>query len=275
MSQSDVLQLLKNLGGCASSSEIIQEAKKEFPERSLHSHVSMRLKALKRRGLVSKQDTEDGLMWKITSKGENRTLNDYSLSESLYDECLSLLKTRGIEIVNIVATVDTGENIDLYEIDMTFSNVIYHPETDSHLTYIPKENDRIKLRIPSSGRITIVGCENKEEVIDSLNILSSELKETDSRFIFDEDEIIVQNIVGVSELDRELDLYAIASDLSSDDVEYNPETFTGLIFRPSIPGTVILFRTGKITFVGVKSCDQLLSLHEEFIQKFPVLNGGE
>lgn len=271
MSQSDVLQLLKNLGGQATSSELIKEAKKEFPGRSLHSHVSMRLRALERRRLVSKLDTEDGVVWETTNLGENKNLKKHGLSESLDEGCLSLLSDNRIEIINVVAVIDTGEDINLFDMDRTLSNVDYHPETDSHLSYFPRRYDSVTLRVPASGRITVTGSSSKEELIGSLNAFSSDLEKVGTSLNIDEGQIEIQNIVAITEVDRELDLEQIASDFGSNSIEYNPENFAGLIFRPQSIGTAMIFRTGKINLVGVKSCDQVISLYNEILQQIPIL----
>jgi len=271
MSQQDVLQLLKKMGGRASSSEIIQEAKKEFPERSLYSHVSMRLNDLERRNLVSKQDTGDGLVWETTTLGNNTELNKYVLSESLTDECISILSEQGIDIVNVVAVIDTEKEINIFDMDMNLSNVDYHPETDSHLSYYPEGCDNVTLRIPSSGRITAAGCGSKEELIESLNSLSSNLEKIGYILDPSEYQIEIQNIVGTTKINKELDLDQINSEFESDSVEYNPENFPSLIFRPQTTGTVMIFRTGAINLTGVKNCDQLLALYKRALQEIPGL----
>jgi len=271
MSQADVLQILKNLGGKASSSEIIQEAKREFPHRSLHSHITMRLKALERRKLVLKEDTADGILWKVTDVGEKKVLKSHNLANALNNECLSLLSDQGIDIVNIVVVIDAQQDIDLFNIATNLSNVDYHPETDSHLTYFPRAYENVALRVPSSGRITVAGPKSKEEVIESLNEFSSELEKVGTNLDFGTYSAEIQNMIGVTQVERELDLQTIASDFGSEDIEYNPENFAGLIFRPSSTGTAMLFKTGKINLVGVKSCDQLLSLHLELVERIPIL----
>lgn len=271
MSQTHTLQLLKDLGGRASSTDVIQEAKRKFPDRSLHSHITMRLEALERQKLVSKQDTENGLMWEVTDRGEKITLENQKLLNGLDDDCLSILSDKGIDVVNIVATTDTGIEMDLFKLDMHLSDTDYHAEVDSKLSYSPKKSSNVTLRVPSSGRITVAGAKSKEELIEVLDMFSLELNKIDIDFTFNKDTIKIQNIVGVTEIDRELDLSAIASDFDSGDIEYDPDNFPGLIFRPQSPGTVLLFRTGKIIFLGVKSCNQILSLYDELIQNIPIL----
>jgi TATA-box binding protein (TBP) (component of TFIID and TFIIIB) len=263
--------LLKSLGGRASNTEIIKEAKKEFPGRSLYSHVNMRLKALERRKLVSKLDTEDGVVWETTDRGEEKKLENHGLFESLNEGCLSLISDNDIEIINIVAVIDIGKEINLFNMDMSLSNVDYHPETDSNLTYFPKQYDSVTLRVPSSGRITVTGSSNREELIGGLNSFSSDLEMIGTNIDIDNKQIEIQNIVATTEVDRELDLEQISSDFSRN-IEYNPEKFAGLIFRPQSPGTAMVFRTGKINLLGIKSCDQIVSLYNETLQQIPILN---
>jgi len=64
MSQEDVLQILKELKGEATTKEIRELAKKKFRERTLYLYVTDRLKKLERNNLVSKE----GEKWKIKKK---------------------------------------------------------------------------------------------------------------------------------------------------------------------------------------------------------------
>jgi hypothetical protein len=52
MSQQAVLQLLYDLGGSATSSEIIRLAREKYPDLSLWQYIGDRLRKLKRWGLV-------------------------------------------------------------------------------------------------------------------------------------------------------------------------------------------------------------------------------
>jgi Fe2+ or Zn2+ uptake regulation protein len=70
MSQNKVYQILKDLGGEASSSEIIEEARQRYPESTLHRYVTVRLRALERKDIVDEiTDEVDGtgksLYWEI------------------------------------------------------------------------------------------------------------------------------------------------------------------------------------------------------------------
>ncbi len=55
MSQSDVLNLLVELGGRATSRQIADLARKKFPRRTLHLYIGNRLTKLARWGLVRRE----------------------------------------------------------------------------------------------------------------------------------------------------------------------------------------------------------------------------
>lgn len=64
MSQEDVLNILKELKGEATTREIRELAKKKYRERTLYLYVGDRLKKLER----NKQIIKNGEKWKIKKK---------------------------------------------------------------------------------------------------------------------------------------------------------------------------------------------------------------
>lgn len=67
MSQEDVLNILKKLGGKATTKEIREFAKKKYRERTLYLYVRNRLNKLKQ----NKKIIKNGETWKI-NKNEKR-----------------------------------------------------------------------------------------------------------------------------------------------------------------------------------------------------------
>lgn len=70
MSQNRVYQILKDLDGEASSSDIIKEAEKRYPESSLNKYATVRLRSLEEKGVIDEisdeMDTSGrSLYWKI------------------------------------------------------------------------------------------------------------------------------------------------------------------------------------------------------------------
>ena len=62
----------------------------------------------------------------------------------------------------------------------------------------------------------------------------------------------IENIVASADLGVELDLYAIAK--ASPDVDYEPEQFTGAIYKIKVPKVaLLLFKNGKVICTGAKT----------------------
>jgi DNA-binding HxlR family transcriptional regulator len=63
MSQSIVLELLNELGGVASLKEIRALAKKKYPDTTLHSYISDRLRKLEKWGTVKRKIENSKIVW--------------------------------------------------------------------------------------------------------------------------------------------------------------------------------------------------------------------
>jgi len=68
LSQKEVYEILKELGGEATTKQIAQRAKEKFPGLSMHSYVSNRLHKLAKNGYVKKIIKNGELRWKITAE---------------------------------------------------------------------------------------------------------------------------------------------------------------------------------------------------------------
>ena len=64
MSQEDVLNIMKEIGGKATTEEIRRIAKKKYPERTLYLYVSNRLKKLEKNKEIEFKEGK----WKIKHK---------------------------------------------------------------------------------------------------------------------------------------------------------------------------------------------------------------
>ncbi|MDY6780191.1 MAG: hypothetical protein SV760_06555, partial [Halobacteria archaeon] len=67
-----------------------------------------------------------------------------------------------------------------------------------------------------------------------------------------EDTFGIRNIVCIEDLERELNLNTLAVELGLEEVEYEPEQFSGLIYR-SNDGVVLVFGSGKVVVTGARS----------------------
>jgi len=65
MSQSDVLELLYELGGSATTKEIRDLAKRKYPERTLYTYVGNRLKKLEKWDVIKKVIIDGKFIWRV------------------------------------------------------------------------------------------------------------------------------------------------------------------------------------------------------------------
>jgi Fe2+ or Zn2+ uptake regulation protein len=68
LSQKEVYDILKELGGEATTKQIKIRAKEKFPELSLHAYVTDRLRRLERNGYVRKIIKDGEVAWKIIAE---------------------------------------------------------------------------------------------------------------------------------------------------------------------------------------------------------------
>ena len=68
----------------------------------------------------------------------------------------------------------------------------------------------------------------------------------------------VENVVGTGSLGREVDLEALASDLSTEYINFNPDNYHGLYIRLAEQGPLItLYRSGSYNISGANSVEDL------------------
>ena len=105
-----------------------------------------------------------------------------------------------------------------------------------------------------TGIYITTGSTRKEEVHEIrerfLNLLSDMgVVSTDI-----DDNYQIQNYVCTGELDRQLNLNALAIGLGLENTEYEPEQFPGLIYRPTeAPCVALLFASGRVVITGSPS----------------------
>jgi transcription initiation factor TFIID TATA-box-binding protein len=262
MTQEDVRQLLSDLGGEATVEEISARAKEEYPNRTLHTYVGQLLSRLEKKGLVSKSDRET---WELTKRGESTEISGVAVSEVAREIDSSNLGAEGLEITNIVGTIDLNREFDLNTLSIGLSDGEYHPESSPFLVYRPIGS--ATLLIPTNGLVSIVGAKTPEQSIKALEAFLAKLSELGIEVSADPEEIRIQNIVAKGDLEVELDLDVLAVGIGLGRCEYEPEQFPGVVFRDEHGATVLIFRTGKYLITGAKTYATVSrvssGLHEE------------
>jgi len=151
-------------------------------------------------------------------------------------------------VVNVVITANLGMALDLAAIAKKLK-VSYHPETFEGVVC------RIK-----SPKFTAIFLKNGKVVCNLKKLEDLEPWQPafenmlrDLGIEFSEIKPEIQNIVTASDLGRTLDLDQLIVQLGFENVEYNPESFVGLVYRiPEYHATLMIFRSGKVNIMGTK-----------------------
>jgi transcription initiation factor TFIID TATA-box-binding protein len=154
-----------------------------------------------------------------------------------------------VTIQNIVASVTTGETINLQDVLKAFPEAEYRPKIFPGLCLRLKKPKTATL-IFNSGRMVCTGAKSVKEVEKAVNKVLRGLKQ-EGIITNAKPEIEVQNIVASAILGGEIDLEKAAYSLGR--TMYEPEQFPGAIYRMIEPKVVILiFAQGKLVITGAK-----------------------
>jgi transcription initiation factor TFIID TATA-box-binding protein len=178
--------------------------------------------------------------------------------------------TNTITTENVVATSSMGRELDLEELNRDLPRAEFNPSYFSGLVYRFQTLDPVCL-IFTSGKVVCTGASNPSEASDSINLLFRRIREL-GLSIEESQEINVNNIVSSANLQKELDLNAVAIGLGIENVEYEPEQFPGLLYRFKSPNVVILlFSSGKVVVTGAKEESEVFEGVEQIVQKLSSL----
>ena len=154
-------------------------------------------------------------------------------------------------VENIVASTSFSEKLDLDIIAQSLEDVEYEPEQFPGLVYRLTEPKTATLLF-RSGKANCTGAKNMDDVKTTVDIISKKLKELGLE-VYQNPEIVIQNIVAISDLGGELNLNEVAMALGLENVEYEPEQFPGLVYRIRDPRVaMLLFGSGKIVCTGAR-----------------------
>ncbi|MDP7974896.1 MAG: TATA-box-binding protein [Thermoprotei archaeon] len=155
-----------------------------------------------------------------------------------------------IRIENVVASVSLGETIDLYQIARAIPGVDYDPKRFPGLLFRLSKPKTATL-IFSSGKMVCTGAKSSSGVYEAVDEIVRTLKEKGIE-IKGKPEVFIQNVVASANLNSEVNLEKAG--LKLDNVLYEPEQFSGLIYRMGEPKVVLLiFGSGKMVCTGARS----------------------
>ncbi len=158
-----------------------------------------------------------------------------------------------LNVVNISATYSLDRELDLKALSQDLEDSEFNPERyPSLILRVPEAT----FLIPRSGKVTLVGADNKERIEGIFRTLINELQALGITCDFDPTQIHVQNIVVQGQFERSLELSSLAVELGFERNEYEPEQFPGLVYRDQ-EGVVLFFSSGKFIITGVSRFSQV------------------
>lgn len=171
-----------------------------------------------------------------------------------------------VKVENIVASTIFAEKLDLDVIAKSLAEAEYEPEQFPGLVYRLK-NPKAATLLFRSGKSNCTGAKNIEDVRKTVDIIAEKLKKL-GMDVYENPEIVVQNMVATADLGGELNLNEVAVAFGLENVEYEPEQFPGLVYRVKEPHVVmLLFGSGKIVCTGGKNTGDVSKAVEELLKK--------
>lgn len=182
--------------------------------------------------------------------------------------------SESIQIENVVASSDIGQELDLETLANDLVASDYNPDNFPGLVYRMQEPKAAAL-IFRSGKIVCTGANSVDNVTTALQQVFDELRDLGIQ-VAESPDIEIQNIVSSADLGHSLNLNAIAIGLGLENIEYEPEQFPGLVYRLDEPSVVaLLFGSGKLVITGGKQledAEQALSVIEDRLTDLGLLD---
>lgn len=156
-----------------------------------------------------------------------------------------------MKIVNVVASGDLHQTVDLNGLS-ALGDLFRFDRTKYHGGYLSLHGG--KATIYRSGKYILYGMKSTE----SLSGIWAEFRKILSPFLDMSvaTSPVIQNIVEMTDMSAKISLTKICAVFSLEVIEYEPEVFPGLIWHMK-EGTCLIFSSGKILMMGVKSVEQL------------------
>ena len=159
-------------------------------------------------------------------------------------------------IVNIVACVDYGCEIDLFKIATHARNAEYNPKRFPAVTLRIQDPKATGLTF-KNGKMNIVGCRTEESAFLAARKFGRILKNLG--FPVKLKSFTIANMVATMDAKFPIHLESMAASQHRIFVTYNPEIFAGLIYRlPKPRATLLIFVSGKVVVTGTQSVQNIV-----------------
>lgn len=161
-----------------------------------------------------------------------------------------------VDIQNVVASSAVDCEIDLDQLSTDLPGSQFNPDQFPGIVY-RKTDPKAAVLIYRTGKLVSTGSNSLDDAQYTLTAVVDEL--VDLGVTFDhQDPVDIINIVTSGELCDRLNLHALAIGLGLENIEYEPEQFPGLIYKPQeVDVAILLFGSGKLVITGGQTTEQI------------------
>lgn len=154
-------------------------------------------------------------------------------------------------IVNVFVSGSLDVELDLKPVATELHDVVDYDPAKYPGAYFRFGGEAPLITLYRTGKYIITGSNSEDDASATRSRFLELLAESGILKTRDDDWFSVQNFVGTADLERSLNLNALAIGLGLERTEYEPEQFPGLTFQPPDPSCVaLLFSSGKIVITG-------------------------
>jgi len=160
-----------------------------------------------------------------------------------------------ISIDNIVAYAFIADSLDIKQIAEKLPEFKYNPTEFPGLT-LKLDTPKSAVLLLPSGKAICTGAKKIEDAEKVIKNLVNKIKKIKGIKLKKKYKLETQSIIASTDLKKELNLSSISTGLLSENVDYQPKKFPGLIYRMNdIGGSLLLFSSGKIVCTGTKNIE--------------------
>ncbi|WP_049934308.1 TATA-box-binding protein [Haloplanus natans] len=154
-----------------------------------------------------------------------------------------------LSVENVTVTASVDKELDLSALVLGLGSSECELDRDVGLTYQPDGLETTAV-VYRSGKVVCMGAQSVATARASVGSLLTRLNTLGIDVPADPD-VPVTNIVFSALLRGRLDLNAVAVELGLEHIEYEPEQFSALIYRPErVDVVVLMFGSGSVIITG-------------------------
>lgn len=173
------------------------------------------------------------------------------------------------EIVNVVAAGSVGRELDVAAVAEDIDAGEVKSNTDEYSTptvYLREREGGPLVTVYESGSFHVSGASSVKEADEVVEWFVGALESLGVEGV--DVEYGVKNVVVVGDLERSVDLNRLAVILGFESVEYEPEQFPGMVYRPPESEAVyLIFASGRVVIPGSSSAEVGFEAFEELRER--------